>query len=281
MSKWNLIVDVANCTNCGLCALSVQDEHFENEFTGYAAPMPKHGHHWIEIRKKERGQVPMVDVAYLPVMCQHCDDAPCIKAAKGNAISKREDGIVVIDPVKARGQKQLVDACPYGAIWWNEERQVPQHWLFDAHLLDTGWSEPRCVTVCATDALRAVQVDDDEMKNLVRDEGLEELSPELATKPRVYYKNLWRFRDCFIGGTITAEIAGVVECVVGAIVTLKKEGVEIVSGQTDMFGDFKLDRIEPDNGIYVLEMRHGDSLSKTIEVSAVESQYLGQIRIDQ
>ena len=86
MKQWNLIVDVANCTNCNLCVLAVQDEYVGNEFPGYAAEMPKHGHKWIDIKQKVRGQAPIVDAAYLPVMCQHCDDAPCIKAAENDAI---------------------------------------------------------------------------------------------------------------------------------------------------------------------------------------------------
>ena len=154
MKKWNLVVDVANCTNCNLCALAVQDEHVGNAFPGYAEEMPKHGHRWIEIERRERGTPPVTDAAYLPVMCQHCDDAPCIAAAP-DAISKRPDGIVLIDPVKSRDRRDIVDACPYGAIWWNEEKRVPQHWFFDAHLLDAGWAEPRCVTVCATRAAGA------------------------------------------------------------------------------------------------------------------------------
>ena len=50
MKKWNLIVDVAKCTNCNCCTLANQDEHVGNEFPGYSAPMPKHGHRWIEYR---------------------------------------------------------------------------------------------------------------------------------------------------------------------------------------------------------------------------------------
>ena len=55
MMKWNLIIDVAECTNCNLCALAVQDEHVDNAFPGYAEEMPKHGHRWIEIKRRERG----------------------------------------------------------------------------------------------------------------------------------------------------------------------------------------------------------------------------------
>ena len=116
-----MIIDVAECTNCNICTLATMDEYVGNDWPGYAAPMPRHGHHWIDILQKERGQVPMIDIAYVPTMCNHCDDAPCMKADKSGAITKREDGIVIIDPVKAKGRKDLVDACPYGHIWWNEE----------------------------------------------------------------------------------------------------------------------------------------------------------------
>ena len=47
MKKWNMIIDVANCTNCNVCTLSVQDEHVGNAFEGYAEEMPKHGHRCI------------------------------------------------------------------------------------------------------------------------------------------------------------------------------------------------------------------------------------------
>ena len=109
MKKWNLIVDVANCTNCNLCTIAVQDEHEGNAFAGYAEEMPKHGHRWIEIERRERGTPLVTDVAYLPTMCQHCDNAPCIAAAP-DAIAKRDDGIVLIDPVKSKGRKDIVDA---------------------------------------------------------------------------------------------------------------------------------------------------------------------------
>ena len=66
----------------------------------------------------------MIDVAYLPIPCMHCDRAPCIEAAKGGAVYKRDDGIVIIDPEKAKGQKSILEACPYNAIWWNEEKNI-------------------------------------------------------------------------------------------------------------------------------------------------------------
>ena len=204
MNKWNMIIDVAECTNCNLCTLATMDEYVGNEFPGYSAPMPKHGHKWINILQKERGQMPAIDIAYVPTMCNHCDNAPCV-AKGGGAVKKRDDGIVLIDPVKAKGRKDLVDACPYGHIWWNEELQLPQAWTFDAHLIDQGWKQTRGQQSCPTGAMRAVCVDDGEMAKLAREQGLEVMQAGARHQPRVYYKNLWRYSKCFIGGSVSVE----------------------------------------------------------------------------
>jgi Fe-S-cluster-containing dehydrogenase component len=277
MSKWNLIVDVAKCTNCNLCTLANQDEHVDNEFEGYSAPMPKHHHRWIDIRCHERGSGPVMDVVYLPVMCQHCDDAPCIAAAENGAVTKRSDGIVLIDPVKAKGQRAIADACPYGAVKWNEELELPQHWFFDAHLLDSGWHEPRCVQVCATGALQAVKLTDQEMSELKDREGLEELQPESATKPRVHYKNLRRFTHEFVGGTIIKTADGVTDCVADAQIKLESAGSVVGEAVTDAYGEFKIDGLKPDSGRYGVVIEAEGCATKRLDVELGKSVYLGRI----
>jgi Fe-S-cluster-containing dehydrogenase component len=278
MSKWNLIIDVAECTNCQLCALATMDEYVDNEWPGVAAPMPRHGHHWINILQKERGQAPMIDIAYVPTLCNHCDNAPCMKADTSGAIKKRDDGIVIIDPVKAKGQKKLVDACPYGHIWWNEELQLPQHWPFDAHLIDQGWTKTRGEQSCPTGAMRAIKVEDEEMARLAREQQLEVLKPELGTKPRVYYRNLWRYTTCFIGGTVSAEASGVVDCVEGAKVRLLKDGTLVAEAATDNYGDFKFDRLAEGSGRYSVEIS-AQGRRKTVEAELGASVNLGEIRL--
>src|SRR6266702_6754209 len=265
MQKWNMIIDVAECTNCQLCTLSAMDEYVGNEWPGVAAPMPRHGHRWIDIKQKERGQVPMIDIACVPTMCNHCDNAPCL-AKGGGAIKKRADGIMLIDPELAKGRKDLVDACPYGHIWWNEEHQVPQLWPFDAHLIDQGWQQTRGQQSCPTGAMRAVHAEDEEMARMAREEGLEVMRPELGTKPRVYYRNLWRYSKCFIGGTLSAEANGVVDCVEGASVQLVKDGASVAVTTTDGFGDFKFDRLDENSGTYSIQIFSGGR-SKVLQVS--------------
>jgi Fe-S-cluster-containing dehydrogenase component len=176
MRKWNIIIDVAECTNCNLCTLATMDEYVGNDWPGYSAAMPRHGHRWIDILQKERGQAPMIDVAYVPTMCNHCDDTPCVAKGKG-AVTKRDDGIVLIDPVKARGRADLIDACPYGHIWWNEELALPQAWPFDAHLLDQGWTQTRGHLTCPTGAMQSIKVEDAEMQQIVREQQLEVMKP--------------------------------------------------------------------------------------------------------
>jgi len=279
MKKWNLIIDVAECTNCQLCALAVMDEYVDNEWPGYSAPMPRHGHRWIDIKQNERGQVPMIDIGYLPATCNHCDNAPCLKAGgPDSAVKKREDGIILIDPEKSKGRKDIADSCPYGAIWWNDERQIPQIWTFDAHLLDQGWQHTRGHQICPTAAMRSIKVEDEEMARMARQEGLEVLKPELGTKPRVYYKNLYRYTKAFIAGSVAAEAGGVVDCVEGAAVRLLKDGASVAEMATDNYGDFKFDKLDEDSGKYTVEVS-ANGRSKMVEVELGVSRYLGEIRL--
>jgi Fe-S-cluster-containing dehydrogenase component len=278
MKKWNMIIDVAECTNCNLCTLAAMDEYVGNEWPGYSKPMPKHGHKWIDILQKERGQAPMIDIAYVPTMCNHCDDAPCVTKS-GGAIRKRDDGIVLIDQEKAGGRKDLVEACPYGHIWWNEEYQVPQAWNFDAHLIDQGWQQTRGQQSCPTGAMRALYVEEEEMIRMAREEGLETMRPELGTRPRVYYRNLWRYTKCFIGGSVSAEADGVVDCVEGASVRLLKDGRCFAEMQTDNYGDFKFDKLDPDSGAYRVEITAIGGKTKSVEAKLGESISLGEIRL--
>jgi Fe-S-cluster-containing dehydrogenase component len=282
MKKWNMIIDVAECTNCNLCTLATMDEYVGNDWPGYSKPMPKHGHKWINILQKERGQVtgqsPMIDIAYVPTMCNQCDDAPCI-AKGGGAIKKRADGIVIIDPDKAKGRKDLVDACPYGHIWWNDEHLVPQAFNFDAHLIDQGWQQTRGHQSCPTGAMRAIYVEDDAMARKAQDEGLEVIRPDLKTKPRVYYRNLWRYSKCFIGGCVSAEANGGVDCVEGATVRLLRNGQPVAEMQSDNYGDFKFDKLDENSGAYVVEIEAKGHKKKTVEAKLGVSINLGEIRL--
>jgi Fe-S-cluster-containing dehydrogenase component len=275
MKKYNMIIDVAKCHDCNNCFLACKDEYIENDFPPYSVAQPWHGHRWMNIMRKERGQYPLVDVAYLPKPCMHCDDAPCIKAAKNGAVYKRDDGIVIIDPKKAKGQKDLVDSCPYGAIWWNAEKDVPQKCTFCVQLLEDGWDKPRCVQACATGAMQILYVEDAEMKKIQKAEGLEVLQPALKTNPRVYYKNLYRYEKCFIAGNIALKDTD--ECAHGATVTLHKGSEILEKVATNNYGDFKIDSLEENSGEYSLEIEYPGYKIQKVKVDLKNSISIGTL----
>ncbi|UCV17836.1 4Fe-4S dicluster domain-containing protein [Ferribacterium limneticum] len=259
MIKWNMIVDVDKCCNCNNCALAIKDEYVGNAFPGYSAPQPPSGHEWFAIDQVVRGSGSLVDVSYIPRTCNHCDDAPCIKAGEG-AVTKRPDGIVIIDPVKAKGNKALVNSCPYGAISWNEAEQLPQHWPFDAHLLDGGWKEPRCVQVCPTGALRSLKVSDDEMAAIVEREQLTTIKPLLKTRPRIYYRGLERTKAAFVGGNVAIRSQdGRLDNVAGAQVEVSlPDNGTVVRVVTDHFGDFRADGFNASGKSYFVRVSHSE-----------------------
>jgi Fe-S-cluster-containing dehydrogenase component len=278
MKQWYMIIDVEKCENCRNCFLACKDEHVGNDWPEYASPMPDQGQSWIAMEGKERGRYPFVDVAYLPTPCMHCNDAPCVKAAKDAAVYRRPDGIVLIDPVKAKGQKALADACPYRAITWNEALQLPQKCTFCAHLLDKGWTQTRCAQSCPTGALTVRAMEEDDMRGLAEREGLETYRPGLKTAPRVYYRNLSRFTKCFIGGSIAIRIDGREECAEGVrAILVDPDGKEISECLTDNYGDFKFDGLEASSGRYGVRLTFAGCETKTIAADLKESAYIGVI----
>ena len=127
--------------------------------------------------------------------------------------------------------------------------------------------------------MRAVCVDDDEMAKLAAEQGLEVLRPELGTKPRVYYKNLWRFSKCFIAGSVSAQTNdGTIDCIEGAVVRLLKGGVVVAEAATDNYGDFKFDGLDENSGNYLVEISAGQG-KKTNTAQLGVSINLGEIRL--
>jgi hypothetical protein len=155
---------------------------------------------------------------------------------------------------------------------------VPQHWNFDAHLIDQGWQQTRGHQSCPTGAMRAVKVEDEEMAEMARTQALEVMRPELNAKPRVYYRNLWRYTTCFIGGSVSADARGVVDCVEGATVRLIHNDRVVAETTTDNYGDFKFDRLGEGSGSYAVEIT-AQGRKKIVSAELGASVNLGEIRL--
>ena len=247
--KYGIVIDVAKCTGCYACFLACKDENCGEEFPGYTAGQPMTGQFWINVTEVERGTFPKVKVNHVPKLCGHCDEPGCLQSAANNAVYKRDDGIVIIDPDKAVGQKEIVNACPRRMIFWNEEKQVPQKCDMCAHFLDQGFAKPRCVEMCPTGALIFGDLSDpdSEVSKLVAEKKPYSANPEFGLKENVLYLNIPKK---FVTGTVVFKETD--QCAKDVKVAMKGGGIEKCVG-TDAFGDFWFDGLES-RADYTLEI---------------------------
>ena len=268
-----VLIDITKCNGYFNCQIACKDEHVDNDWSPYAKPQPDLGHLWMRVAEVERGVFPKVKVAYVPTPCMQCEDPPCVEAARGGAVYERKDGIVVIDPEKSKGQKKIVKACPYGAIYWNKELGIPQKCTFCAHLLDQGWKVPRCVEACCTGAL--VFGEHDEIKKLAKKRKAEILSPEFGLKPRVYYVGLPKK---FVAGTVVSP--NMDEALENAKITLTRlpTGKKITT-KTNNYGDFEFENLEANKRYSVLIEKAGYQPKKVGVVRTDKDVYLGEIQL--
>jgi Fe-S-cluster-containing dehydrogenase component len=272
MARYGMIMDVTKCNGCYNCFLACKDEYCGNEFPPYSASQPMTGHYWMRIIEKERGKFPKVKVAYTAVPCMHCDNPTCVKLAQDKAIYQRPDGIVIIDPEKAKDHKELLSTCPYRVIYLNEEKQLPQKCTLCAHLLDQGWKEPRCVEVCPTGALLFGDLDDpnSEISKVIASGKTEVLHPEYGLKEKVRYIGLPKR---FVAGAVV--LTDTEECGEGIKVTLEGEG-EKKTVLTDNYGDFEFEGLPPDK-TYIVRVEAPGYRKQQFEVKTNVDVYLGDI----
>lgn len=262
------VIDVALCNGCYCCQIACKDEHVGNDWMPYAKPQPDTGQFWLKLNEFIQGTFPKVKMHYLPVLCMHCDEAPCMMACPiEGAIYKRDDGLVNIDAEKCTGCRRCVDSCPYGAIFFNEGLNIAQKCTGCAHLLDSNQKEPRCVEVCPTQAL--MYGEESELKDLIS--TAEVLKPETNTKPRVYYLNIPKK---FIAGTVYEPAKK--EVVIGATCSLvnSSSGKKFVTS-TDGFGDFWFENLEI--GTFSLKIECDGKTKKIDSISTQNSVNLGDI----
>ena len=242
-------VDLQKCTGCHSCQIGCKDEHCGNSWLPYAAEQPEIGQFWCRVDEKERGAGSHVRVSYVPKLGAQND---AIRDYAPEVLMERADGLIVIDPEKAKGRKDIADK--FDGVYWNEELQIPQGCTGCAHLLDDPDSPiriPRCVDNCPVGAL---QFGDESEFDLSDAEVLEEGS-------RVYYKGLPK---TFIAATVYDPDA--MEVVEGAKVTAKSvEGT--FEAETDIWGDFWLKEIPAAEYTVIIEK---DGKSKQLEVSTLE-----------
>ena len=239
MPRYAIAIDIEKCTGCYSCFLACRDEYVGNDHLPLSVAQPKDAQKWVDVKEIEHGTGSKIKVDYITVMCQHCKEAPCMAAGPAGAVYRRNDGIVIIDPEKAKGHKEIVDACPYRVVFWNEGKNVAQKCTMCAHMLDSGEKSVRCAEVCPTGAMVFGDLDDPNSKIskalAEKADKVEDFKPEFETRPVVKYIGLPK---PFIAGEVI--LSDREECLKGAKVSLtSKAGDVVMETETDFLGDFE------------------------------------------
>ena len=107
-----MVIDTARCIGCGACTVACKAENQTPADIWYAP-----------VIEYETGQYPDARMEFLPVLCNHCEDAPCLRACPTAALERRADGIVEVNDDACIGSRACMNACPYGALHLYEGRK--------------------------------------------------------------------------------------------------------------------------------------------------------------
>lgn len=252
-------IDIDRCNGCYNCQLACKDEHCDQPWLPYAEAQPLTGQFWLKMNERERGQVPVVRVSYIPTIGAQ-DEA--IREYAPEALIEREDGLIVLDPEKCKGRKDIAEK--FEGVYYNEDLDIAQGCTGCAHLLDNGWTVPRCVDACATDALQFGEESDFDLTNAIK----------LSEGSHVYY---FSYPKRFVAGLAFDPEAR--EVVIGAPVDLVANGEVIASTTTDDFGDFRFSQIEAEP--YEIVIRAEGFKETRINADATEKDlYVGDIALE-
>ncbi len=175
--RYGFAIDQRTCIGCHACTVACKTEH--------DVPL---GQFRTWVKYVEKGEYPDTTREFGVMRCNHCTDAPCVKGCPTQALFIRDDGIVDFDNELCIGCKMCMQACPYDAIYIDENTHTAAKCNFCAHRIDAGL-EPACVQVCPTQSIWMGDIDDPSsgISRFLSIEPINVRTPEQGTRPNTYY----------------------------------------------------------------------------------------------
>ncbi|MCA8944001.1 MAG: 4Fe-4S dicluster domain-containing protein [Planctomycetes bacterium] len=175
--QYGFVLDHRKCIGCHACTVACKSEN--------DVPV---GDFRTWVKYTEIGEFPAVKRHFAVLRCNHCTNAPCVTICPVNALEKRDDGIVDLDRDACIGCKACMQACPYDAIYLNEDKGAAEKCHYCAHRVEQNL-EPACVVVCPERAIIPGDLHDpnSEIAKLAALDGSVVRRPEQGTGPNVHY----------------------------------------------------------------------------------------------
>lgn len=152
MARMAIAFDLDRCLGCHACVVACRQEN-------HLPPGSSRGKVLrIGPSKVSSGKDQYLEMYFLPVLCQHCENPRCVQVCPTGAAVQRKDGVVLIDKGHCIGCRFCVTACPYGQCYYNEEDVIEKCTLC-ADLTDKG-EKPACVKVCMARCISYGDLDD-------------------------------------------------------------------------------------------------------------------------
>ncbi|RLF58835.1 MAG: 4Fe-4S ferredoxin [Thermoplasmata archaeon] len=206
--KWGMLIDLRKCDECKKCVEACRSAHNIPEFNNLKDQVD-----WIWLIDFEKAFPEQfhkfmredLENKKVPILCNHCDDAPCVKVCPTKATWKREDGIVMMDYHRCIGCRYCMAACPYGSRSFNWRNPRPyireinedfptrmkgvvEKCNFCAERLREG-KQPACVEACDRGAMIFGDLNDEnsEIRKKLKEEYAIVRKPAMGTHPNIYY----------------------------------------------------------------------------------------------
>ena len=170
-----IVVDLRRCIGCHAYSVSCKTEN----------GVPLGG---FRTRVRYLEQPTKETLSFLPLLCMHCQDAPCLKACPTEAVTRLNDGRVIIDQDKCCGMKACMSACPYGAIYIDAKSGQADKCDMCTHRTSLNMN-PACVASCPTQTLRFGDLADpnDPVTQYAKEHNAKPFKADAYTQPSVLY----------------------------------------------------------------------------------------------
>lgn len=177
MPNYGFAIDLRKCIGCHACTIACKAEH--------DVPL---GVNRCWVKTVEKGTFPDARRLFLPVLCNQCDNAPCVKICPTNALFKRRDGIVDLNGESCIGCRSCMNACPYDQLFIDPDTRTAEKCNFCANRVEQELL-PSCVIVCPTECRIFGDLNDpsSQVAQLVARQSTTVRKPEKDTLPKIFY----------------------------------------------------------------------------------------------